>query len=185
MKKIIFILFGFVSLLFSWENQTQNMGQIIKLDTHLKGSHKDSIVGFDLFQDKKLLSCSTSNIKIWDIQEQELIKTLPFDRIQKAFFSKDGSKIFVATYDMFYVLDANSYKIIGKIKCGSNVEDAVSFDNDTKIIISSYYSNTNIYSLEDGSLLLTLKNSDNTRLDAISPNQIYSNSFLSFCSYIQ
>jgi len=167
-----------ISTLFSADwNKKRGDGEEVILKTQLKGSHKSAILNFDFYKNSKLLSSSSDNtVKIWDIQEQELLKALPtVSNLKKAIFSKDGSKIYILSKHKFSVIDANTYKELNFISDTYNnvFTSFVITDDEKKVILSRYYGNTISYSLINGQKLYTISQSQYAYRTRLSPNQKY------------
>ncbi len=192
MLKILLVLL-MVSTLFSadWSKERKD-GKLITLKTQLKGSHKGAILNFDFYKNKKLLSSSNDNkVKIWDIQEQELLKTISTSSdLKKAIFSKDGSKIYILSKHKFSVIDSSTYKELNSITDTDNNQftSFIITNNEKKVVFSRWYTGIIAYSLINGKQLYTISNSRYGYKAELSPNQKYlavmhSNSIKIYNSY--
>lgn len=148
--------------------------KVITLDTVLKGSHKQKIVNLDFYDNKKLLTASSDGVvKIWDLDEQDLIKSLQIGSgFKKAVFSSDGKKIYILTQKRFSILDAYSFKELNYIE-GVSFEDFVICDSLNSVIISKYYDSVISYNLNNGDKNYNISTRQYTTHMDISKNNKY------------
>lgn len=182
MRYLVILLLVFIEL-FATSNavgwgKKSSSGQLVSLQTILKGTHKSRITSVDFYKDQKLITVSRDSvIKLWDLKEQELLKTLnitkKYDFIKKVSFSSDAQEVYVLTEDKFLILSGDTLKELRYIKhsLSSYFRDYQIFDKNKKVILSSNYK-IQVYDLTNGQLLHTINESWTTLL-TVSPNQKY------------
>jgi DNA-binding beta-propeller fold protein YncE len=117
MKKLILFLF-FLSSIFGAEIVLKKEIKLksMYLPLILKVTAESNINNVAISNDnKQILVASDNKVKIFNY-DGELIKSLKFNNVIKAFFSNDDKKIFVLTDYVFHIYDAKTYNEIAYIK---------------------------------------------------------------------
>jgi len=173
--KLIVSLIVMVGVLFSsssFENVKSNV-PFVKLNTILKGSHKQSILNIGFYKNEKMFTVSEDGVlKIWDIAEQELLKSIFVGSgLKKVLLSKDGKKIYILEKTYFRIYNANSYKLENSIKLENNLDMQITSNNEVLIVS---YRNLIKYNLKNGELLFSVESDGSWYKNiTISKNQKY------------
>jgi len=171
MKKLVLISLIFINLFAQSAFKNKVNEKEIVLQKVLKGSHKNRVISFNFYNDKLITGSSDNTIKIWDLKEQELLKTININgSFKKVVFSKDGSKIYTLSSKEFAILDSKTYKVLNTIE-GSSFEN-FALDNDS-VIILFYYSKIKKYNLVTGEEVYTIKSGTYNQTIKISQNNKY------------
>ena len=169
----VFILISlFVGLLFS--SSSFDKTKVVVPEVVLKGSHSSEIrnISFDEKSSRMLTSSGDGIVKIWDIKEQELIKTLKFGGyFVKAQFASDGSKIYVYDKKQFMIYDSKSFSKLNYIEAKDFSTFEISDKYDSVILCGNYKAIS--YSLSDGKKLFDVKTDSYTNYSDISANGKY------------
>jgi len=109
-----------------------------------------------------------NKIKIFNINERELIKTIPGEKLYKTKISTDGSKIIALSKDNIFILDSQTFNVLTTIK--GNFYNFIEKNNLLVLIDNGYQSIQKFYNLQNGKEILTIKSLGYIIGAAISPN---------------
>jgi len=148
--------------------------KVVTPEVILKGSHSDQIknISFDEIHSRVLTSSKDGIVKIWDIKEQELLKTLNFGRyFKKAQFSSDGSKIYALDDKQFYIYDSKTFEKQNYITAKNFLTFDISDKYNSVILNGNIHSIS--YSLKDGKKIFDIKTNIYVSYSDISKNGKY------------
>ena len=156
--RLITSLLLIIGVLFS-DSAFENVKSAIpslKLETVLKGTHKKAILNIGFYKNEKMFTLSKDGVlKIWDIAEQELLKSINIgSNLKEALFSKDGKKIYVLEDRYFRIYNAINYKLENSIQLKNNLDMEITSNNEVIIVSANYLKK---YNLNTGELIYNIK----------------------------
>ncbi len=150
--------------------------QSVQLKTILSGKHKTKILSLDSSVNSQVLSLSAKVLKIWDITEQELLKSIEVTRngmFVKARFSNSGSFLNVLSRNEFIIYDTKTFLRVASIpREGQSFSDFVITKDDKTLYLQAPYYGVDVYDLNKKEKInqFKIKNSSVVKL---SPNERY------------
>nr|MBL0708010.1 hypothetical protein [Sulfurimonas sp.] len=156
-------------------NNTFDKFNEVKLKTILKASHKSAILNIDFYKNEKLLTLSQDGMmKIWDIKEQEMLKSVYMGKdLKEVVFSKDGTKIYALNTSNLNIYNSSTYKLQNTIKVSSGYCLDMEITSENEVIIVSYYY-LQKYNLKTGKLIYSVESDSSSKKNiTLSSNQKY------------
>jgi len=133
----------------------------------LKVSTQNYIQSIDINGNHFLVN-DNSKIKIFDINNKELIKTIPGKNLYKTKISTDGSKIIALSKKNVFILNAKTFSILKTIK--GDFYNFIEKNNLLVLIDYRYKSTQRFYNLQSGKEILTINSLSHIEGGGISPN---------------
>jgi len=133
----------------------------------LKVSTQNNIQSIDINGNSFLVN-DNNKIKIFDINNRELIKTIPGENLYKTKISTDGSKIIALSKKNVFILNAKTFHILTTIK--GDFYNFIEKNNLLVLIENRYKSTQRFYNLQSGKEILTINSLSYIEGGDISPN---------------
>ncbi|MEH6450176.1 MAG: WD40 repeat domain-containing protein [Oleispira sp.] len=166
------------------KSSAEPAGSVIKLNALLSGKNEGEIISLDSNVNRQFLSLSRKDLKVWDVSEQELIKSIKrSDRgyYVDAKFSNDGLNLYVLTEKLFSVYSLKDFTEIFSIPVGGGYKyyDFEITEDDSKLYTLSQNGLVSVYDLIQKEEITRFSVNTSKSIE-LSPNEKYIFGFKSY-----
>lgn len=187
-KTIVILLIISPVVVFSSEivnkSSAEPAGSVIKLKALLSGKNEGEIISLDSNVNRQVLSLSRKDLKVWDVSEQELIKSIKRSGsgyYVDAKFSNNGLNLYVLTEKLFSVYSLKDFTEIFSIPVGGGYKyyDFEITEEDSKLYTLSKNGLVTVYDLIQKEEITRFSMNTSKSIE-LSPNEKYIFGFKSY-----